>query len=666
MTLLVARQCRLLRAPHGPLPCLQRLASTTATARSPATETKDEANTAKTATPTPTPTPKPRYANKKLALLQYKQKQRIQSLRNRYPLTPKYEHSDIVPVHSAILIPASVTATPQHFVDKIEPVATALLAKRNLVVFLVTPSFAPWLLDDRVFLEKALDQLYKNITAPTPVVHAICAVVNKLPPATPLRGHDVGPRVGKRAVSPPVNETGFEGIAYVTLPAKAELSALPQLSGELGCIDFLAHTHTQAQGKRNDRIRVPLANTIFQTGETSTLIKSTWERRSDGVGFQMRSRTVRQAAAINLSAEDPMPIDPPHSHIYQEASALSIPLVPLTSPRQVDGHMGNIIRGVIKPDGSKMTASTELEHVVPRYFKARGEPAQATSAWALVIPKAKAQIAMTKTRTWLHPNLAASAGSEVPDAANDRSASAEEEETQESWEAFWQKDPPRWNLSIQQLIATGARLHKVLSGGGGWGKKAGLLSLDPVPLGAPEPRKQTSKEDEADDFDSVSDFSTALKPVVRDGDYIQFFISPKVTEAHDVSTFQHLKKLEQSTSKHAWSWEFGVVPSTVDSIPGGSWQHTTAASEEMVVFRGSFGALTEGSLTLMRGIRANTKTGIAQSLGTTSIDVPFSRWSGIRLFPKESQANDADSSTATKHQDSNTKPKVNIDVGSPP
>ncbi|XPS78946.1 hypothetical protein M3J09_010942 [Ascochyta lentis] len=659
MTLLVARQCRLLRAPRGAvgaLPRLQRSASTRA-ARSRTARHKlaaDIDNRTKTATPTPL------YGYRKLNLNEYKQHQRP-----RVPVTPSYAYSDIVPVDSAILIPASVTATPEHFVDKIEPVPASLVPNRNLVVFLVTPSFAPWLLDDRVFLHKALDRLYENLSTPTPVVHALCAVVNKLPPATPFHGPAIGQEIGNRVLSPPVNETGFEGIAYVTLPAKAKLSALPQLPGELGCIDFLVHTHTLPQGRHNDRIRVPLANTIFQTGASSTLINSTWERRSDGTGFQRRSRTVRQAAAINLSAEDPKPPNLPPAYIHQEAPALSIPLVPLTSPRQVDGHMGNIIRGVIGPDGNRITASTELEQLVPQYFKARGESAQATSAWALVIPKAKATLSVKRTAKWLRPDSAASAVSEAPDAAKDLPRPEQEEETQESWQAFWQKDPPHWSTSIQKLISSGARLHKVLSGGGGWGKKAGLLSLDPVPFGAPAPQKETSNGDEADNFDSVSDFSTALKPVVQDGDFIQFFVSPKVTQTQHVSTFEHLKSLEKSAPKHVWSWEFGVVPSTVDSIPGGSWQHATAPSQEMIAFRGSFGALTEGGLTLMRGLRANPRTGLAHSLGTTSIDVPFSRWSAIRLFPKTSRAKEAGSSTSTGQEVSNTEPEANTDVGHP-
>jgi hypothetical protein len=358
------------------------------------------------------------------------------------------------------------------------------------------------------------------------------------------------------------------------------------------------------------------------------MINSTWERPLSGAGLRLRSRRNPKTAVINLSAEDPKSEKfsfEHQSYLRQEAPALSIPLIPLTVPRQVDGYMGNIIRGIIGPDGNKMTASTELEQVVPQYFRSRDEPAQATSAWALVIPKDKVH---TVNKDFSQLMLSETG-------ADTKNLKPEDREylEQKAHEILWQRDPPRWNGVVQAAIAKGARLHKVLSGGGGWGKKAGLLSLDPVPIGAPI-REERSKMDTLDHFDSVDEFSTALKPVVEDGDFIQFFISTAVSQADETSPFENLKKLEDSTQGGVWSWEFGVVPSTVDSIPGGSWQHTGTSSEEIAVFRGSFGALTEGGLTLMRGRQVEPRTGLAEPLNATMIDVPFSRWSAVRLFPQ--------------------------------
>lgn len=540
---------------------------------------------------------------------------------------------------------------PEHFIERLVAVKSQSATQQTLAVFLTTPSFAPWLLDDRVFLEKALQKLYQDIpslSGETPTIRAICAVVDRLPEAQLVgNGSESKPLLEEfayRARQPPVSETGHEGIAYVVLPAGAEVSAQPKLSGEFGCIDFLAHTHTDSPGSHYSRVRVPLANTVFQTGEPSTLISSTWKWSESDGRFNVVSRDVGKTAVVNLSAEiESSKKASIESHLHREAPALSVPLVPLTVPRQVEGYMGNIIRGVVGPDGVKITASTELERVVPHYFKSRNEPAQATSAWALVIPKTQVQLSAEDTTRLIFNRLD----------TDPESLSPEDFETwsQKGFEALWQQHPPRWNVMVQEALMRGARLHKVLSGGGGWGKKAGLLSLDPMPVGAPA-RKAPLQDGMADDFDSVDEFSMALKPVIQDGDFIQFFISAAPAQGtDDAAAFQRLKQLEKNADSGAWSWEFGVIPSTVDSIPGGSWQHTGEASGDLAVFRGSFGALSEGGLTLMHGLSIDSKTGAAEKdINTTMVDVPFSRWSAVRLNSKDAASRKVNDSSKSAEE----------------
>ena len=103
MTLLVARQCRLLRAPQsavGALCRLQRSAVTIIT-RSYADEAQASNSSEKL------------YRSKKVDLTEYRkhQSERTRKHTSRYPITPAYEQSDIVSVNSATLIPASVAAT---------------------------------------------------------------------------------------------------------------------------------------------------------------------------------------------------------------------------------------------------------------------------------------------------------------------------------------------------------------------------------------------------------------------------------------------------------------------------------------------------------------------------------------------------------------------------
>lgn len=101
MTLLVARQCRLLEAPHGAVGALRRLQrpAVTIAVRSYQYEPKAFRRSGS--------------FHKKLDLTEYRKHQaehRRQLSESSYFLTPKYEESEIIPVNSAILIPASVAA----------------------------------------------------------------------------------------------------------------------------------------------------------------------------------------------------------------------------------------------------------------------------------------------------------------------------------------------------------------------------------------------------------------------------------------------------------------------------------------------------------------------------------------------------------------------------
>jgi hypothetical protein len=288
--------------------------------------------------------------------------------------------------------------------------------------------------------------------------------------------------------------------------------------------------------------------------------------------------------------------------------ALATPLVPLTFPRTVDGHMGNILRQVVGEGGESMQASNELEHAVPAFFKARGELVQSTLAWALVIPKELTDLVANRTREAITQH----ATNEVTD-------------WEPLWNKYWSNDSIKGN-SIQGpsivdwALLHGARLHRVLSGGGGWGKKAGLLSLDPGPLPALD---STKSSDTGAAFADEADFTSALRTVVNKGDSIQFFVSPTASSDAKIKDLEALKQSQVLSADSAWDWEFGVVPSTIDSIPGGSWQHASVESDEVVVFRDTFGALAEKGLTWCR---RDPVSGPRIKPVPTTIDVPFSRF----------------------------------------
>ena len=126
-----------------------------------------------------------------------------------------------------------------------------------------------------------MQKLYRDIPNLSSLAHdvrtqklyALCAVVDRLPEPQPFGTASLADEFSHRATQPPVTETGHEGIAYVVLPRKAGAVINP-ISKDQACIDFLAHTHTDVQGRHCDRIRVPLANTVFQTGEQSTMFST--------------------------------------------------------------------------------------------------------------------------------------------------------------------------------------------------------------------------------------------------------------------------------------------------------------------------------------------------------------------------------------------------------
>ena len=115
MTLLVARQCRLLRAPHAAVGALRRLQQPAATvaARSYAVEAAAKRREANERNPHRTEHSNPaenRFSIRRQDPTQYKKPSKEHLRELTYLLTPKIEDSNIVPVNSAIIIPASVAA----------------------------------------------------------------------------------------------------------------------------------------------------------------------------------------------------------------------------------------------------------------------------------------------------------------------------------------------------------------------------------------------------------------------------------------------------------------------------------------------------------------------------------------------------------------------------
>lgn len=296
-----------------------------------------------------------------------------------------------------------------------------------------------------------------------------------------------------------------------------------------------------------------------------------------------------------------------------------MPLIPLTAARSVVACMGNIIRrlshnsGFSPHDPTKdaILASQELEQSVTSYHEARNLSPRAVSVWALVIPEKEFSGGLSMATKALGPVDLAEA---------------------------WKGSPADYALSsdpsLLTLLKHGARLHKVLSGGGGWGKKAGLLSLDPNtgygqehvdPQASRDLQTSASDADLDFDFDSFSRETEELKSIVKKGDYIQFYISPSAS-AEDVLVQSDPNNQDAESLSYLSTAEFGTIPSTVDDMPGAQIADDSSQSA-IQVHPNHFGALSESGMALYLGNESDSHLPKDRTPfePATKVDVPFGR-----------------------------------------
>jgi len=343
----------------------------------------------------------------------------------------------------------------------------------------------------------------------------------------------------------------------------------------------------------------PLSNTIFQNGQEQTLYAISCERANDSTSLKLNQ--VVELLSITIKTQwSPARVGSSES----THSMLSVPLLALTAPRKVVSSMGNIVSRISLPGGSLEgePASKELEASVQRYFSQTGTAPYAMPVWALVLPTSLYDQLKQKR---VHLNT------------QKRPAKNKEDE-QATIENSWMIDPVSRQYRMLAQFRQGATLHRVLSGGGGWGKKAGLLSLDPettflVNGGSGfEGDPQTS----FDPFNERSELPQAASP----GSYVQFLAS---TES---STGESTEKLNSDISHRLLSMNFGVIPSSIDTLPSSNSSDSSVNGKiesEILSFTDHLGLLSESGMALHIG--EHDKRGIEQ--GTycqTKIDVPFS------------------------------------------
>lgn len=174
---------------------------------------------------------------------------------------------------------------------------------------------------------------------------------------------------------------------------------------------------------------------------------------------------------------------------------------------------------------------------------------------------------------------------------------------------------------LTKSLSQGGKLHRVMSGGGGWGKKQGLLSLDPeVAFPNMISRDQTGLNQIFDSDPATQDSDlemplflengligedlSHLSQVANPGDFIQFFVSVEPTQFRN----------NGSGSKQ--DYRFGVVSDADSNAPLSEGEET-----QLKLVSNLFGALSEKAITYSQPILQGSKAAGT----TTKLDIPGSR-----------------------------------------
>ncbi|KAI1386572.1 uncharacterized protein F4822DRAFT_320273 [Hypoxylon trugodes] len=366
----------------------------------------------------------------------------------------------------------------RHLADRPKKYVHTSISGHGAAIF-ASQDFASWLRDE-TFMSNVLRALFKSNIAGesnSQDVNVLCAVTDGLAP--------------KRLLGQP--EPGFSilyGSSNDILPGLWDQDEFGSNVDEDRESSVSFQSTPLPGDTRPLEITFPLANTVFQNGRRSTLFASKWQASHDMsmVHTSIQEKRTQRIRAHATSA----------GHTYP-----FLPLLPLTPPRKIVAGLGNIVRQV-EVNGSTAPASKELEGLIPKIFDARSQRNPDFSpgpigVWCLVIPSHVVERYNLGDIKVFKPE---SSGSEA-------------ELSVETMNMF------------SELMSSGCRLHKILSGGGGWGLKQGLLSLDP------ETNYSLPGQDDVEMF--IKAFHERNSPdssegLVTPGSYLMFCIEPHCTE----------------------------------------------------------------------------------------------------------------------------------------
>lgn len=479
------------------------------------------------------------------------------------------------------------------------------------LVILLTPGLARYALDSSV--PNAVYQRFCLGPKHRMYIEATSAIVDRLPAGNG-------------------EPEGSEGMAYMVFRAapspKAEDSTpFQETAQKPGSLTFRMPRilFGQASPVLDYELQLPLSQTLFTTSSVSTLI---WRKYA----LKVKDNSLHLLEEAKLESQTLQLPGMAEKHGLQ---LTTMPLVPLTPFRKIKYVMGNIIRKLssqpsrilkdlvdgnitvqaqhpTEEDGD-MPASQELEESVSKYFETLDLQPETVSVWALVMPRNTDLSLPQKEFTTLCIDDVLSAN----DKTITRAWSSKSKHAR-----FMARGTAN---TIRLLIPQGGRLIKVLSGGGGWGKKAGLLSLDPdVQYSTRELRQDEGWNFDFDGVDDGTEAATeaqrnqALGQIVKEGESIMFLLAPKLENAPEqpsvLSTKPHWKSKGDANNS---SLTFGTIPSSIDVVPKQMMSDTGATLVQH--YPNQFGMLSEGGM----AVTVNKMQG---TTGQSKLDVPFGRF----------------------------------------
>lgn len=483
----------------------------------------------------------------------------------------------------------------------------------------MTPEFIKWFDEDDAFMQKALSHIHQNWSAfledpsnpdsfgnQPRMLKLRVAVVDRLPfpdgKSSGCPGISLSLTVWSRKAfhaDQRARKSTSEGPYKEIAEPKW---APPHIATKIHSLD--------KNGEQNTlKLLLRPANTLFLNGLQSTMFVEFWVRHREPVHGPKCSRQGGRHYVQSLS----------FGYVPQ-SSTLTVPLQRLTEAREISISMGNVISKLVgKVDSEPTSASLELEEKVSVFMKSTDVTNGTLNVFALIVPK-----------SW--PPNKSQEGPAVP------AHFLGYQKSMGTHDADHQEQPTLDYIRL--AISKGAHLHKVTSGGGGWGKKQGLLSLEPaMGLGSEEHDLNSLQASDLGELSGVpgSIWAQHSSEIARAGDTVEFFGILWSKEGEEALVRQEsLRTALKAPDTKEWGSDTWVEEPGSNIIWGvTSPQESTGTStistlgNKLITIPHQFGMLSERGMVVQRCDRVIDKeapAGLAvkgmRVTSLTRIDVP--------------------------------------------